>query len=192
MRRPVYTLDMPFELSKKFAATQKKINERVGALETEWADHAKRSEELQQFELTPGAGAALAEAGKAHTTAKLNLLLKERLLRIEIDKFYADCESDLTAARDAAFQAHEAAKVDVRQKLISIGYIDEMPPGANWKSIEPGHIMHHPRVFAAKQHYQSLRDYQLSPLRTLNSDSLEIVNGVLNGIRKRMLQENLA
>ena len=121
MTAQMHAIDLPFELSKKGTATLRKLNERTAAHEKKRPEIEQRDEELRQLELRPGSAGAFVEAARAATDARINFLLEEQQLRGDRDAFYEECESEMQAAVDKAYQEWESAQVEVRQGLISDG-----------------------------------------------------------------------
>ncbi len=192
MTAQMHAIDLPFELSKKGTATLRKLNERTAAHEKKRPEIEQRDEELRQLELRPGSASAFVEAARAATDARINFLLEEQQLRGDRDAFYEECESEMQAAVDKAYQEWESAQVEVRQGLIAMGYVDGVLPGTDHLSILPGYIMTHPRVFNARNKHESLRQYDLAAQRKVNAEAAKVVAMILKRTREKLLQTDIA
>ena len=92
-------------------------------------------------------------------------------------------------AADEAIDAHQHAQAGVRAKLVEIGYVDAPATAGIPGRIQPGWILAHPAVRAAKMEADSLRTR--SGERTWQNDNLaalEQIEADLAAVRDRASQ----
>jgi hypothetical protein len=82
---------------------------------------------------------------------RLDLMRRELAIRNRLEaEFYPVRQSDRMEASSRADAKYEQAMADVRQKLLSIGYVDGRMPDGVFDSITPDMMGRHPAVFAAR------------------------------------------
>ena len=114
-----------------------------------------------------------------------NLLQSELQLREQIAAYFTAEAVDQRAAFDQAFAAHQSAADELRRKLIELGYVDSPHAVPGW--IQPGFILTHPGVRAAKEYAESLRSPRTALVQD-NNAAMQTLVEQLDKLRTRAVR----
>ena len=120
---------------------------------------------------------------------RFRLLRDELALRRELAGYLQRRAAGLRKAHTAAAEAKPKAEADVRKALIRIGYIDAAPTQNVLGKIQPGYIIHHPKVIAAAQACNALHHaVNNHDLANANKAAIEEVTADLEHIKQRLIE----
>lgn len=183
----IVVIEPPFSLGKANAKTYRQLADRALALCRVWEAHCNKQAQIHRDGPTASFDAAsFADASQAIRHEQIDLLVRERALRLEILAFYDACEVDFAAERERSFEAHEMSKAQVHEKLLGIGYIDGLLLNSATQSITPGMLMQHPDVYRKLLDYQSLTNFSFSAHVSSNAAAISRIEEELARFRANL------
>jgi hypothetical protein len=190
---PLPELAAPFDLPEKAAELQKRLNKKITTYNADLARFQADVAQLGEADLDDVVTAKFGEKAEEVQRCRMRLLGQEFQLRGEMrDQYFPAYQAAGQAAYDQAVQEHERATADIREQLLAIGYVDDHLAGpASGRSLTPGIIMQHPRVFAAKNTCLRLRECN-SPHERANSARLDAIAQELQRVRARLVAQAAA
>jgi hypothetical protein len=174
--------DYPFDLPPELVKLRDSINADMGKL------FAARGQANTGASLEiPDGTLKQLEANAKQRFNDYQALCQEAHVRRRLrDEFYPGLRNACSRLRDGAFDAIEKAKVDVKQKLISIGYIDGKDPNTNVPFITNAMIAVHPTVIKAHQRYLSIDGhYHATEHAKINREKLDEIEGEIQEFLRR-------
>lgn len=106
----------------------------------------------------------------------------------ELQKIDLEHQAELPRLIDRAHKEHEAAKIDIRRRLMEFGYHAHNPDEGlvSVCSLTPEMIHRHPEVFAARERLSELERRMGSDFAQLNGQEIAAVEKHLQEFRNRL------
>lgn len=169
--------------TKETAKLRKHLEDQAQQIETNRRSIDEQRKKIEQTPLEE-----LEPEAVFHSDIPQHMLFE--LLKIELSfrqglaTFYGLEDEDRRAEHQKAWEAFEQIQANVRERLEGIGYkslgVYERGPG----KIEPGWIMVHPEVIAARDRTNDLK--QGSPEhRKINEDAIKSITAEMNRLKRK-------
>jgi hypothetical protein len=138
------------ELSQKTRKLLGQITRDIDSLAKDQASLEADTQAVRSMNAADMSGGQL-DVLRGLPSRRLDLMRRELAIRNRLEaEFYPARQSDRMEASSRADAKYEQAMADVRQKLLSIGYVDGPISDGVFNSITPDMMGRHPAVFAAR------------------------------------------
>ena len=186
--RPILTLAEPFELTKATKALQKKLNERIAKHNLNVEAFFTEIEKLEIATVDEVAERGFAATAEIMPRERLDLMSEELRIRRDSIEYFEARSRDLQAAIDGAILKHQAVRVDLGDKFLSIGFEKVVLPAWTEPVFPPILFFEHPLHKAALQELSALQAMvNSSPQQEANRVAIERIEGEIDQVRRRML-----
>jgi vacuolar-type H+-ATPase subunit I/STV1 len=180
--QPLFVLAQPFKLSKKTAALQRSLNERIESLNARIETHNAAAAAIAGLETS---AALLASADRADELRRerLTLLSDEFKLRQELIDYFNACQADKSTAITAACDEEAAAFEEVSAKLVEAGFelIDHPTFG---RSVPRQVLLLHPRIREVTGNVRALQAFDYTH-EQLNRERIENIHQEASALRTK-------
>jgi hypothetical protein len=187
MARQITLPGIPFELSPELAATQEGLNQAVLELNDAWEMYETETDSLKGSDLAEDTARRFAQTAHELGQLGIDLLVRERALRLKVATYIDQIAGEHVGACDQAGRLLEEARVEIKKRLLKIGYIDGVPPGFTTLSLTPGMIMNHPMVAQRNADHLAITGYEVNATRRQNDDALSKMDHEIEKIRRQLI-----
>lgn len=167
--RPLTVIDCDSALPGKIRKRHAELVRRVADLEKSRADLDSRVRALSEGELTP---AGLSQVNEVRSE-RLLLWQAETNLRQDYALWLVDVEPEYRRLGIKAEADRDAAEVDIRAKLVSIGFVDGPDAERDPSRVTPAMYLSHPSVRAQVQRASEISTLKESLENSRASNEIE-------------------